>query len=99
MKIEINDSALVDEIAKRVVEQLKPLIKNSHDSKGDELMGVREFAKYLGVEKEWVYSHIKEIPHYKVGKFPKFRKKETDKWLELQKAPQNIVSVKRVFSI
>ena len=98
MRIELETSD-IERIVKKVAEQLKPLLRNPHDSKDDELMDVKGLAKYLGVEKDWIYSHVKEIPHYKLGRFPKFRKREIDKWLELQKAPQNIVSVKRVFSI
>jgi excisionase family DNA binding protein len=48
---------------------------------------VETLAEYLDVEKDWVYSHIKEIPHFKVGRFPRFRKTEIDKWLEGNRAP------------
>ncbi len=96
-ELNINTDDLVSRITQEVVKAIKPLL--NHDSKSGELMNVEGLAKYLGVEKDWIYSHVKEMPRYKLGRFPKFRKKEIDKWLELQKAPQNIVSVKRVFSI
>lgn len=82
MKIEIDNNTLVDEIVKRVVEQLKPLIKNTNDSVDNESMTVEEVAKYLKVTKSFVYEkvHKREIPFYKVGRLPRFQKKHIDLW-------------------
>ena len=83
MKIEIDNSQLINDIAEKVVERLKPLLNNSHNAK-DELMDVKGLAKYLKVKESWVYEkiHTKRIPFIKAGKFPRFRKKHIDKWLE-----------------
>ncbi len=82
MKIEINDTELIDTIAKKVVEQLKPMFNNSHDSKGDELMDVKGLVNYLKVKESWVYEKVykREIPFRKVGKFLRFPKKHVDLW-------------------
>ncbi len=82
MKIELEVSD-IERIAEKVTEQLKPLLKNSHDSKGDELMDVKSLANYLKVKESWVYEkvHKRGIPFYKAGKFPRFRKKFIDLWL------------------
>ncbi|MGR3219493.1 MAG: excisionase family DNA-binding protein [Candidatus Anammoxibacter sp.] len=90
MKIEINDNELVDAIVKRVVAQIAPLLNNSHDSKGDDLMDVVSLAEYLRVQKDWIYAHVKDIPHYKVGRFPRFKRKTVDKWLESNKGIQRV---------
>jgi excisionase family DNA binding protein len=84
MKLEINDSTLVDEIAKRVSEQLKPLIANTNSSKNNELMTVEELSSYLKVKTSFIYDkvHKREIPFHKCGKFPRFRKKFIDIWLQ-----------------
>jgi excisionase family DNA binding protein len=84
MKIEIDDTVLIDTIVEKVVEQLKPLLRNSHDSKGDELMDVKSLAKYLKVKESWVYEkvHKREIPFQKAGKFSRFKKKLIDIWLQ-----------------
>ncbi|MGR3318554.1 MAG: helix-turn-helix domain-containing protein [Candidatus Anammoxibacter sp.] len=39
---------------------------------------------YLKVKQSWVYDkiHTNGIPYQKAGKFPRFRKKQIDKWLE-----------------
>jgi len=84
MKIEIDDTVLIDTIVEKVVEKLKPLLNNSHDSKDNELMDVKGLAEYLKVKESWVYEkiHTKQIPFQKAGRFPRFRKKNIDKWLE-----------------
>ncbi len=83
VKIEIDDTVLIDTIVKKVVERLKPLLNNSHDSKHNELMTVEEVAKYLKVTKSFIYDkvHKREIPFRKDGKFPRFKKKHIDLWL------------------
>ena len=84
MKIEIDDTVLIDTIVEKVVERLKPLLNNSNNSKYDELMTVDEVANYLKVKPSWVYEkvHTKKIPFQKAGRFPRFRKKHIDKWLD-----------------
>jgi len=95
MKIEIDDSRLIDTIVEKVVERLKPLIGNSHDSRSDELMDVKALADYLKVKKQWVYekTHMNIIPYYKVGKYPRYKKSKIDEWL-LEKENRN--NIKRV---
>ncbi len=90
MKIEIDNAQLINDIVERVVERLKPLISNSHDSKGDELMDVQALADYLKVKKQWVYekTHMNIIPYYKVGKYPRYKKSKIDEWL-LEKENRN----------
>lgn len=84
MNIETDYSKLIDAIAEKVVERLKPLFDNARTSTGDELMNVSDVAKYLKVKESWVYDkvHTREIPFKKIGKFPRFRKSIIDLWLE-----------------
>jgi excisionase family DNA binding protein len=90
MKIEIDDKALIDEIAKKVIEHITPLLKGTLQGKDNELMTVDEVAKYLKVKVSWVYDkiHRKEIPFQKVGKFPRFKKKYIDAWLKNPYSPE-----------
>lgn len=82
MKIELETSN-IERIAEKVMQQLKPLLSNNHNSKNDELMDVKGLAKYLKVKESWVYAkvHTRHIPFRKAGKFPRFRKKHIDIWL------------------
>jgi len=82
MKFEINDSELVAEIVKKVVEQIAPLIKHDSKNSGNELMTVKEVANYLNVKTSFIYDkvHKREIPFRKVRKFTRFPKKHIDLW-------------------
>lgn len=53
------------------------------------LLTVKTLAKYLQVSEQWVYErvHLKEIPHLKVGKFPRFKRSDIDRWLDTLKIP------------
>ena len=84
MKIEIDNSQLINDIVEKVVAQLKPLLINSHNAVDDEIMDVKGLARYLKVKESWVYEkiHTRQIPFQKAGRFPRFRKKNIDKWLE-----------------
>ena len=91
MKLEFSEEDLqlfARAIALEVAKELKPVLK-SQDKGGDKVLSVESLSSYLGVQKEWVYGHIKELPHYKVGRFPRFRKTEVDRWLERHKVPNS----------
>jgi excisionase family DNA binding protein len=72
-------------IAKDVAETLKPLLKNNKKS-GDSniVFDVKELAGYLKVNESWVYNqvHLKTIPHFKCGKYLRFKKSNIDKWID-----------------
>ena len=83
MKIEIDDTVLIDTIVEKVVERLTPLLKQNSKSNDNELMTIDEVAKYLKVTKSSIYDkvHKKNIPFNKIGKFPRFRRKHIDLWI------------------
>jgi len=84
MVIEL-DERDIERVASKVTELLRPLLKSSFfKEEGEIIFDVNGLASYLKVTKSWVYerTHLREIPHYKVGKFPRFKKKEIDRWLE-----------------
>ena len=86
--ININTNELAKEIARNVIKDIKPLLPSS--SKEDEMLfTVESLAKYLAVSKQWVYERVSlnEIPFYKIGKFPRFKKSDIDRWLESHKVP------------
>ena len=84
MKLEIEQTD-IEAIANRVAEILKPMLSSTarHDEK-DALLDVAQLADYLNVSPSWIYDRIRdnEIPHTKVGKYLRFRKRDIDKWLE-----------------
>jgi excisionase family DNA binding protein len=72
-------------IAKDVADELKPLLKiTKKSSDSDIVFDVKGLAEYLKVNDTWVYKkvQIKEIPYFKCGKYPRFKKAKIDKWIE-----------------
>lgn len=74
--------AIANAISQVVVKSLKPYLKGA--CVDDLILDVDGLAEYLKVKKQWVYDkvHSKAIPHYKVGKYPRFRKTKIDDWLD-----------------
>jgi excisionase family DNA binding protein len=83
MKIEIDDNSLIDEIVKKVVEEVKPLFTNLNQFRCDELMTVEEVRTYLKAKRSSIYEkvHTKSIPFLKYGKSLRFKKTHIDIWL------------------
>jgi excisionase family DNA binding protein len=82
MKTELEESD-IERIAKKVVEQITPMLKRNPESHDDKLMTVDEVASYLNVKKQFIYEkvHRREIPFRKAGKFSRFNRKHIDIWL------------------
>jgi hypothetical protein len=88
MRIELKDidPELVDEIADRVFQKLKPLLSKKQGEEEDVIFDVKELADYLGGTPK--RTHFKGIPFYKLrNKQLRFKKKDIDKWLEGVKSP------------
>ena len=83
MKIEI-ESQDIEAIAQRVSEIIKPLVLHQKQDEKDVIFDVKRLSEYLHVNPSWVYKAVslKAIPYFKAGKFPRFRKREIDKWAE-----------------
>ena len=96
MKIEFsfNEEELINMIAVEVVKATKPLLSANKSEDDNSLLTVESLAAYLNVKKQWVYEkvHCNEIPHYKVGKYPRFKKEKIDDWLKKrEKGEKNMV--------
>jgi excisionase family DNA binding protein len=90
MKVElILPPELVEAIAQRVVELLKPILAHRKSETEDVIFDVQSLAKYLKVSKKWIYerTQLKEIPHIKVNGLLRFRKRDIDKWLNSFNVP------------
>jgi excisionase family DNA binding protein len=88
-ELDINADELVSIITREVTNTLMPILTKRIIVDENIFFTVDTLAKYLQVSKQWVYErvHLKEIPHIKMGKFPRFRKSEIDKWLDSFKIP------------
>jgi excisionase family DNA binding protein len=75
-------------LAKELLRELMPILKGSEKPSGKEVVfDVKQLSEYLNVPDTWVYRQTCDhnIPYYKLGKYPRFKKSEIDKWLEEQK--------------
>jgi excisionase family DNA binding protein len=62
-----------------------------HEEDG-KLEGIKAMAAWTGLSMGWWYAAVaaKRVPHYKVGKYVKFRRAEIEAWLATQQlAPQS----------
>lgn len=73
-------------IAEKVAETLKPLLNNNRYTEEDMIFTPETLAEYLKVEPSWVYKQAsdKKIPHFKSGKYLRFKKSAIDKWITSQ---------------
>jgi len=97
MKLEL-ETGDIQAIATTVVEMLKPFLKQSGRSEAkDIIFNVEGLAKYIEVDSSWVYKQVslKTIPYFKIGKYPRFKKTEIDKWIS-NKTIMPIPSLKMV---
>lgn len=87
-EVDIDTQDLAALISEALLKELKILL-GQKTAEPDLLFTVETLAEYLHVSNQWVYErvHFKEIPHFKMGKFPRFRKSEIDKWLDTLKTP------------
>ena len=87
MKIEIEPQD-IEAIAQRVSDILRPMlgrIERGDGSNGnDAILDVKGLAEYLHVTPSWIYKQVslKAIPYFKTGKYPRFKRKEIDKWID-----------------
>ncbi len=90
MKVElnVNTDELVSRITQEVTKAIKPIL-SKRITTDDTIFTVETLSIYLTVSKQWVYERVRleEIPHIKMGKFPRFKKSEIDIWLESLKIP------------
>jgi excisionase family DNA binding protein len=93
-ELTLDTQELVRQITQEVIKAITPLLRKGTAGE-DLLFTVKTLAKYLAVSDQWVYErvHSREIPFIKVGKFPRFRKSDIDRWLEtLKTSPIHVLS-------
>jgi excisionase family DNA binding protein len=96
MKFEIEPQD-IEAIAQRVAEIIRPMVLHQKRDEKDIIFDVPGLAEYLHVNPSWVYKAVslKSIPYFKAGKFPRFRKKDIDRWAE-NKAVRPILTLKMI---
>jgi len=54
---------------------------------------IEDLSNYMKVKIKTLYAMIPDIPHYRIGKLIRFKKKEIDAWLESKR--ENVQAVKQ----
>ena len=83
MKTELEQQD-IQEIVTAILEKIKPLLKNNSKAREkDTIFSTEELAQYLRVQVSWVRKQVslKTIPYFKIGKYPRFKKSEIEKWI------------------
>ncbi len=88
-ELTLDTQELIRQITQEVIKAITPLLVKNKTEEDDTLLTVKTLARYLGVSDQWVYErvHLHEIPFIKLGKFPRFRKSDIDRWLDTLKVP------------
>ncbi len=96
MKTELEEKD-IEAIAQKVLEGIKPLLFHAQrqDEKDIVIFDVKGLAEYLRVKESWIYQrvHTNSIPYFNIGKYPRFKKREIDKWTK-NKAVRPIPTLK-----
>ena len=51
----------------------------------ESLLKVPQVAELLGVRPQWVYDRLTDMPHFRVGRYVRFRLSDLEEWLEAQR--------------
>ena len=72
---------LIDRIAERVIDKLKPILSTASKKEEDIIFDVKGLADYLKTTEAWVRDQARNgnIPCFKSGKYWKFHKRQIDK--------------------
>ena len=50
-----------------------------------EYLTIQDVAEYLSVKTSTIYSKISEIPHFRIGRLLRFKRKDLDAWIETKR--------------
>ncbi len=73
-----------------VREELRTIVSHlNRDRQDDTIFDVPGLCQYLKVTRKWVYeqTHLKAIPHAKIGGQLRFRKRRIDEWVDSHSTP------------
>ena len=87
MRFDLDDQD-IERIAARIctiLQGVMPIVAKQDDS----IMSVQELADCLKVKPNWIYKQVqfKSIPYFHAGKFPRFKRKEIEAWIQEHSMP------------
>jgi hypothetical protein len=87
MKFELSDFEPLKEIVREVVrEELRAMVKPSRQD--DPILDKKGLSEYLKVDVSWIDKNLYTLPHFKAGKYVRFKQSHIDKWIHgIEKMP------------
>ncbi len=76
----------IQAIADRIVEVLRPLLPAVKQE--DDIFNKKELSQYLKVNVSWINTNLYALPHFKAGKYVRFKRSLIDRWIE-ETSPSN----------
>ncbi|MCX5806594.1 MAG: hypothetical protein NT010_11095 [Proteobacteria bacterium] len=76
----------IQAIAEKVIELIRPLLSQNKPS--ESIMDKKGLSEYLQVDVSWIDKNLYQLPHFKAGKYVRFRQVNIDKWINsIEKTP------------
>ena len=77
----------IQAIAEKVVDMILPLLL-SQSKPFDSIMDKKGLSEYLQVDVSWIDKNLYILPHFKAGKYVRFKQSHIDKWIQgIEKTP------------
>ncbi len=71
-------------IASTVIEGLKPYLSGIHSNE-ESIFDKKGLSEYLKVDVSWIDRNLHALPHFKLGKYIRFKQSHIDRWIENEK--------------
>jgi excisionase family DNA binding protein len=69
-------------LAQRIATLISPVLVDPKSDTEEEVFDVEALAAYLKVEPSWIYKSLDKIPHVKLGKYLRFKRRAIDSWMD-----------------
>jgi type I restriction-modification system DNA methylase subunit len=77
----------IQAIAEKVIDMIRPLLL-SKNKPSDSIMDKKGLSEYLKVDVSWIDKNLYALPHFKAGKYVRFKQGHIDKWVDsIEKTP------------
>ena len=73
----------IEAIVSAILEVMKPILSSKKSE--DRIFDKKALSEYLHLPVTWIDKNLHKIPHFKVGKYVRFRKNDIDKFIEQEK--------------
>jgi hypothetical protein len=73
----------IQAIVSAILEVMKPILSSKKPE--DRIFDKKALSEYLHLPVTWIDKNLHKLPHFKVGKYVRFKKNDIDKFIEQEK--------------